>query len=80
MNGKLKITVKSYDHDYYNFKIISSINTRKDRLTGIIYSKTRQMFVVDESIQLSATYKKKYYHYGWYCKRFCQDQLCRGYY
>lgn len=58
MNGKLKITVKSYDHDYYNFKIISSINTRKDRLTGIIYSKTRQMFVVDESIQLSATYKK----------------------
>ncbi len=56
--GKLKISIKSYDHDSNNFRINSSINARKDRLTEIIYSKTRQMFELDETIQLSATYKK----------------------
>ena len=51
--GKLKISIKSYDHDSNNFRINSSINARKDRLTEIIYSKTRQMFELDETIQLS---------------------------
>lgn len=56
--GKLKISIKSYDHDSNNFRINSSINTRKERLTEIIYSKTRQMFAIDEPIKLIATYKK----------------------
>ena len=54
-NDKIDIKIKSNRN---HFTINSSINAKKDRLTEIIYSKTRQMFELDETIQLSATYKK----------------------
>lgn len=57
-NDKLNIKIKSCDNTKNRFRINSSINARRDRLTEIIYSKTRQMFAIDEPIQLSATYKK----------------------
>lgn len=57
-NDKLNIKIKSCDNIKNRFRINSSINARKDCLTEIIYSKTRQMFAIDEPIKLIATYKK----------------------
>ncbi len=55
---KLDIKIKSNNNIKNRFRINSSINARKDRLTEIIYSKTRQMFAIDEPVQLITTYKK----------------------